>query len=134
MNRKPFFIQAILLLKTTSKVCCVPDSEMRYDDYVQVHSNAFDSRRLSRRCRTARRCFPWAPRILRRFERDLQSAVNDTSVTLPFWDWSMEGSSNPFTPGFLGGDGDSAQAQRVTSGPFAYQDGRFEIRGGSGGG
>jgi tyrosinase len=38
------------------------------------------------------------------------------------------GSGNPFTPNFLGGDGDSAQKGRVTTGPFAYSAGNFEVR------
>lgn len=128
-EQKALFIQAILLLKNDVQSVLRPGQQMRYDDYVQVHSNAFDGpEAFTPMPHRSPLFFPWHRVFLRQFERDLQSAFNDTSVTLPFWDWSMEGSSNPFTPGFLGGDGDSAQAQRVTSGPFAYQDGRFEIR------
>ncbi|RKP37505.1 hypothetical protein BJ085DRAFT_7071, partial [Dimargaris cristalligena] len=63
---------------------------------------------------------PWH----RRFVRDLEVALQsiDPSVTVPYWDWTID-SQNPaaspvFTAGYAGGNG-SGEDNCVQSGPFA---------------
>ncbi|MCS4311918.1 tyrosinase [Pseudomonas sp. SJZ103] len=128
-GQKDVLIQAILLLKNDVESVLRPGRQKRYDDYVQVHRSAMGGPgAFMPMPHRSPLFFPWHRVFLRQFEQDLQRAVSDSSLTLPFWDWSLEGPSNPFTPGFLGGNGDSAQDQRITSGPFALQGGRFEVR------
>lgn len=128
-EQKSALTSAILLLKNTVPSVLRPGAQMRYDDYVQVHRSAMGGPdAFEPMPHRTPLFFPWHRVFLREFERDLQRAANDPTITLPFWDWSMEGPSNPFTPTFMGGNGDSAQDQRVTSGPFAAQGGRFEVR------
>jgi tyrosinase len=72
---------------------------------------------------------PWHREFLRRFERDLQSAV--PGVTLPYWDWTADaGLSDPASGRFewsreledlVGGDGDPNDDDYVKTGPFAYR-------------
>ncbi|WP_411380997.1 tyrosinase family protein [Pseudomonas sp. MPB26] len=128
-EQKTNLIEAILRLKNDTPSVLRPGRQNRYDDYVLVHLNAMGGPDafVPMPHRTPL-FFPWHRVFLREFERDLQRVANDPSITLPFWDWSMDGPNNPFTPGFMGGDGDSAQDLSVTSGPFAAKGGRFEIR------
>jgi tyrosinase len=72
--------------------------------------------------------FPWHRVLLRQFELALQSAAGDASIAIPYWNWELSGTNNPFTDDFLGGDGDAADENRVVSGPFAHATGNFEIR------
>ncbi len=128
-DKKDVLINAILLLKNEVESVLRPGRQMRYDDYVQVHRSAMGGPgAFMPMPHRSPLFFPWHRVFLRQFEQDLQRAVGDTSLTLPFWDWSMEGPSNPFTPGFIGGNGDAAQNQRVTSGIFASERGRFDVR------
>ena len=71
---------------------------------------------------------PWHREYILLFEQDLQAADqalgNDGSITLPYWDWSMDVSPdaalNPMWGDvFIGPDGDPTDGQRVKSGPFA---------------
>jgi tyrosinase len=69
---------------------------------------------------------PWHREYLLRFERGLQSI--DPSVTLPYWDWTLDASktSSLWGGSFLGGDGRSTDGQ-VTTGPFAYSTGNWTL-------
>src|SRR5882724_4124846 len=60
---------------------------------------------------------PWHREFLRRFEDALRSI--DRSVTLPYWDWTVDNSpaSSLWDATFLGGNGTGAD-ERVTTGPF----------------
>jgi hypothetical protein len=66
---------------------------------------------------------PWHRELLRLYEAELQAAVGDPTLTLPYWDWTMDRSAAdpgfPFTTDFLGGDGAGNPNDRVTSGDFA---------------
>jgi hypothetical protein len=112
------FVNAVLALKTT-----VP-SQMglgnRYDDYVRIH---MDSMAAGAGWAHRGPAFgPWHRELLRRFERDLQAV--DPSVSLPYWDWTVNNSADPAAPGspwtadFMGGDGDPGDDAKVTAGPF----------------
>lgn len=128
-EQKNAFVAAVLLLKNEVDSVLRPGHQKRYDDFVQVHKNAMGGRdAFEPMPHRSPLFFPWHRVFLRQFELALQAAANDRSITLPFWDWSLTGPNDPFTPGFLGGNGDSDQNNRITSGPFAFHTGRFEVR------
>lgn len=128
-EQKSAFVDAVLLLKNDVDSVLRPGRQRRYDDFVQVHKNAMGGvDQFEPMPHRSPLFFPWHRVFLRQFERALQQAANDTRITLPFWDWSLNGPNDPFTQGFMGGNGDSAQDNRITSGPFAAQGGRFEVR------
>jgi len=69
---------------------------------------------------------PWHRELILRFEQDLQAI--DSSVDLPYWDWSVDQSPNasPWISTFLGGDGEGFNGL-VADGPFAFFNGNFNI-------
>ncbi|MEU9480391.1 tyrosinase family protein [Streptomyces sp. NPDC048191] len=112
------FVDAILELK----------QQGRYDEFVTTH-NAFITSDTDDADRTAHRCpsfLPWHRRFLLQFEQALQSI--NSSVTLPYWDWTADQTpaSSLWADDFLGGDGRTEDGQ-VTSGPFAFADGRWPM-------
>lgn len=127
--QKIAFILAVLKLKNEVDSVVLPGKQKRYDDFVQVHKNAMLGPDMFMPMPHRGPLFyPWHRIFLKQFELSLQAAANDNSIIIPYWDWTITGANNPFTIDFLGGDGDKAQGQRVTTGPFAYTTGRFEIR------
>jgi len=67
--------------------------------------------------------FPWHREFLLRFEQELQKI--DPLVTLPYWDWSVDNSTDPtvnhlWSDSFMGGNGNPDEHNFVTNGPFAY--------------
>jgi tyrosinase-like protein/VWA domain-containing protein len=66
---------------------------------------------------------PWHRELLKLYEQELQNAVSDPDLTLPYWDWTKDQSAAdagfPFTGDFLGGDGAGNPNDRVTTGDFA---------------
>ncbi len=128
--QKAAFINAVLKLKDDVDSVLHPGAQKRYDDFVEVHKNAMVSgpAMIMPMPHGGPLFYPWHRILLRQFELALQAAANDASITLPYWDWDYTGSGNPFTPDFLGGDGDTAQGGRVATGPFAYVTGNFPIR------
>src|SRR5262245_12442584 len=115
------FVAAVLELKNGVDSVLHPGQQKRYDDFVEVHKNAMmpGPDMFMPMPHRGPLFFPWHRVLLRQFELALQKAVNDKTITIPYWDWEYNGTNNPFTPEFLGGDGDSAQGNRVTTGPFA---------------
>jgi tyrosinase len=102
----------------------------RYDDYVETHMNAMatqsdtdpttDPNWLPGWAHQGPAFFPWHRELLLQFENDLQAI--DSTVTIPYWDWT-DNSSWPFTPDFVGSDGDDTDPQdtfKVNDGPFAF--------------
>lgn len=128
-EQKATFVDALLRLKNDTPSVLRPGHQSRYDDFVQVHKNAMGGLdKFEPMPHRSSLFFPWHRVFLRQFERALQTAANDTSITLPFWDWTLNGPNDPFTASFLGGNGDSAENLRVTTGPFSQQNRRFEIK------
>jgi tyrosinase len=72
---------------------------------------------------------PWHREMLMQLERDLQSV--DESVTLPYWDWTEDAADPLNSPiwssQWMGGDGDKNDHDRVKTGPFAYQNGKWPV-------
>lgn len=127
VGERTAYVNAVLALKNS-----VP-SQMglagRYDDYVQMH---MDSMMANPGWAHGRPAFlPWHREFLRRFELDLQAV--DPTVTLPYWDWTVDQAANgpttdiPWTSEFMGGDGDPAQDSQVTDGPFAFAAGQWTL-------
>lgn len=126
--QKTAFVNAVLALKNDVESVLHPGDQKRYDDYVEVHKNAMMGPAMFEPMpHGSPLFFPWHRILLRQFELDLQKAANDATITLPYWDWDQSQAGTPFTADFLGGDGDRAQAGRVTSGPFAFAAGKFRI-------
>lgn len=117
-REKRDFVDAVLALKRTG----------RYDDFVRTH-NSFIMSDVDDGDRAAHRCpsfLPWHRKFLLDFERALQSV--NPSVNLPYWDWTVDNSpgASLWQDDFLGGNGRSGD-RRVTSGPFAYDVGDWQL-------
>ncbi len=86
----------------------------RYDQYVTQHRNLFQSG-----IHGSAMFLPWHREFLRRLELDLQAV--DATVTIPYWDWTVDRSSGPpiWADDLMGGNG-QAPSQRVTTGPYAF--------------
>ncbi len=107
---KSRFVAAVLALKANGM----------YDQYVQTHMNAMaDAHR-------GPAFLPWHREFLRRFELDL--AKIDASVTLPYWDWTIDNAatSSIWDPSFMGGNGRPSDGQ-VMTGPFAFGGGSWTL-------
>ncbi len=115
-SQKTKFVNAVLALKTKPSVLHPGDPNLsRYDDYPEIHMNAMMA--SPGWAHRGPAFFPWHRVMLLEFENDLVAI--DPDVTIPYWDWT-DAASNPFTAGFLGGDGDPAQDDKVTTGAFAH--------------
>ncbi len=66
---------------------------------------------------------PWHRELLKLYEQELQNAVGDPNLALPYWDWTQDQSvadpGFPFTADFLGGDGAGNPNDKVTTGDFS---------------
>ena len=104
-----------------------PGTMSRYDDYVYVHMQAmldltivdstkpvangnvsFDPNSM-RMPMWAHRCpafLPWHRELLYQYERDLQAVSGDSSLGIPYWDWSVDQDPTraPWLDDFMGGD------------------------------
>lgn len=126
---KTKFTDAVLKLKNDVDSVMHPGAQGRYDDFVEVHKNAMMGPAMFDPMPHGNSLFyPWHRVLLRQFELELQSATNDTSITIPYWNWDRTGANDPFVAAFLGGDGDAQQNDQVTTGPFAHAKGRFPVR------
>src|SRR5688572_9402237 len=109
-TEKSRFVAAVLALKAGGK----------YDDYVQQHMNFMSS------AHRASAFLPWHREFLRRFELDLRAI--DSSVTLPYWDWTVDNSptSTIWANDLMGPNGRPSDGQ-VMSGPFAFGSGAWTL-------
>ena len=113
-DEKQAFVAAILALKQAPSMLHpgAPTSS-RYDDYVELHVKAMMAM-PDGWAHQAPAFFPWHRALLVQFERDLQQAVGDINLGIPYWDWIK----SPAFPALLGGDGDPSKGYEVTDGPF----------------
>ncbi|MDP9051023.1 MAG: tyrosinase family protein [Acidobacteriota bacterium] len=131
------FVKAVKRLKLAQSKF-TPPTTSRYDDYVYIHMQAMLVMQVNdptkpvdnanwtetsgmRMPMWAPRCpafLPWHRELLRNFEKDLQAESGDSTLGLPYWDWSVDQNpgSVPWTDDFMGGDGHDGP---VTTGPFA---------------
>lgn len=109
-SEKARFVAAVLALK----------ADGTWDQFVAVH----DAAHLAAHRGPA--FLPWHREYLRRLELELQRI--DSTVTLPYWDWSVDNSPTSFlwNPDFMGGDGRPGD-RRVMTGPFAFDAGQWTL-------
>ena len=125
---KQAFVNAILTLKnsTPSKL----GLSNRYDDYVQMHMNAMmlmnGQNRVPGWAHKAPAFFAWHRVMLRQLELDLQAI--DPTVSLPYWDWTVDRTSAAtlWAADFMGGDGTGSNS-KVMSGAFAGDNGQWPL-------
>jgi len=112
------FVNALLALKKNGV----------YDQFVQLHmltlTYAIDNG--GNWAHKTPAFLPWHRVFLDQFERALQSV--DSTVTLPYWDWTVDSSPDPaknklFADDFMGPAGDSTQSWKVVKGPFTQANG-----------
>ncbi|XIE79983.1 tyrosinase family protein [Streptomyces sp. SBR177] len=113
------FVSAVLELKRSGK----------YDEFVRTHIDHYVADGEGK-LRVAHMCpsfLPWHRKFLLEFERALRRI--DSSVTVPYWDWTRDNTpaSTLWGEDFLGGNGRPGDHQ-VTTGPFAYGTGRWTVR------
>jgi hypothetical protein len=91
-----------------------------YDQYVQTHMNAMAA------AHRGPAFLPWHREYLRRLELDLQAI--DSTVTLPYWDWTVDRTAGAslWAADFMGGDGRPSDGQ-VMTGPFAFSTGNWPL-------
>ena len=113
-QEKSRFVAAVLSLKANGK----------YDQYVQEHVDSMAAGNAWAHRGSA--FLPWHREFLRRFELDLQAI--DSSVTLPYWDWTVDNSptSSIWDPSFMGGNGRPSDG-KVMTGPFAFDSGNWPL-------
>jgi tyrosinase len=89
-DEKTAFAQAIIDLKKPEKrPSIIPAAQddgatSRYDDYVWIHKEVMNGAH----CGAA--FLPWHREFLKQFELDLQDVSTYPSITLPYWDWTMQ--------------------------------------------
>jgi tyrosinase len=112
-QEKARFVAAVLALKANGT----------YDQYVALHVNNMPA------AHRGPAFFPWHREMLRRFELDLQAI--DSSVTLPYWNWTIDNSatSSIWNADFMGGNGRPSDG-KVMDGPFAFDGGNWPLAGG----
>ncbi len=128
-TEKKAFTDAVLALKTKASLLHSGDgSQSRYDDFVEVHLNAMNAMMLGhvQNWGHLSAAFgPWHRVFLAHFESELRAI--DSSVTLPYWDWTDPDSTQAvFSDDLLGSNGGDADGQ-VMDGPFAFSKGNWRV-------
>lgn len=110
------FVQTLLRMKTVRSQ--FHPTLNAYDYFVDLHVRAFEGH--SSGAHQAPSFLPWHREFLRRFEAELRRVSGNPRMTLPYWDWTENGSVEAiFSDDFLGGNGDPNRQFFVTSGPFS---------------
>jgi tyrosinase len=112
---KRAFTDAVVALKT--RVPSQIGLTNRYDDYVQIHVDSMMT--TPGWAHRAPAFGPWHRILLRNLELDLQAI--EPTVSLPYWDWSVDtsngtGPGSPWTDDFMGAM--AATTDTVRTGPF----------------
>ncbi|KAI0241370.1 hypothetical protein L0F63_005999 [Massospora cicadina] len=92
-----------------------PDQVSKYDRYAEIHVN------MHQQIHGVPAFLPWHRQFIRKYELELQQI--DPSVTLPYWDWTIDSQyptkSPVLTSAMFGGNGNKKKDMCVTDGPFA---------------
>jgi tyrosinase len=136
-TQKQKFIDAVRMLQTTK----TNGSFSIYDKYIDWHVKSMAKMVGNNEDQNLAHggpiFLPWHREFLRRFEKDLQNAVNDPTLYLPYWNWIEDEmsprSSEIWAEDFMGGNGDPTfndpsipiplsndTGYVVTTGPFRY--------------
>lgn len=112
---KQAFVNALIQLKTATPSQIGLTN--RYDDYVQIHVDSMAT--MPGWAHRGPAFGPWHRVLLRNLELDLQAI--DPSISLPYWDWTVDtsngtGAGSPWTDDFMGAM--TANTDVVTTGPF----------------
>jgi Common central domain of tyrosinase/von Willebrand factor type A domain len=125
------FRQAVVSLKAAPSRLAAPHTQAnRYDDYVYVHQQSMAGHPGGNPGphpgHRGPLFFPWHREFLRQFENDLRTVSGDSSICVPYWDWSTDRQPAdpgfPFIADFLGGDG-AGPNNEVQTGVFARANG-----------
>ena len=110
------FVDACLALKQVDPGATNPNL-LGYDDFVKMHGT------FTTGAHRGPSFLAWHRMFLLMFEDALRSvsAGAFANVTIPYWDWTVEA----FPSALVGGDGNSAGI--VTTGPFAYSTGNWNV-------
>ena len=113
-EEKNAFTDAILALK--SKPSPWTEGVTTYDQFVLWHRDAFDCDLMAAHMGPA--FFPWHRMYLHLFEEQLREV--DPSITLPYWDWTVDREIDSYLwqDDLMGGDGDPDGDYAVVTGPF----------------
>lgn len=138
---KKAYVDAVIALKDAAQApSIIPEAqadgaESRYDDYVWMHQVALNP---ATSIHNGPAFGPWHREFMRHFEHDLRIVVNDDSITIPYWDWTLARQPGddgwPFTDTdtdatadeFLGGFG-TGVGGAVETGLFAFAKGNWNI-------
>ncbi|MCA9934694.1 MAG: tyrosinase family protein [Anaerolineales bacterium] len=136
---KTQFINGVKLLKTRPALT-LPGVTLTatnaYDSFVEMHNLSMSNltppgNATGRNAAHQGPAFlPWHREFILRFEQQLQAALGDNNFGLPYWDWAADSVlDDPSDPDrqamvvwrdILGGNGNPAQGNHVTTGPFAH--------------
>jgi tyrosinase len=113
-DEKKAFVDAILAIKSTPSPWA--PSISTYDQFVFWHREAFDCALMAAHMGPA--FLPWHRAFLALFEEQLRTV--DPSVTLPYWDWTVDNQPDSaiWQDDLMGGNGDPDDGYAVTTGPF----------------
>ena len=113
-DEKLNFVDAVLGLK--KKPSPWVDGLSVYDTFVLWHRDAFGCAVMAAHMGPA--FFPWHRQFVLLFEEQLRSI--EPTVTVPYWDWTVDNTRDAAVWGddLMGGDGDPAADYAVTTGPF----------------
>jgi tyrosinase len=94
-------------------------SGRKYDDYVEIHAMSMMQDDEGGAAHEGPAFLPWHRQFILQFEKDLQEVLDDTTFSLPYWDWEWDSNQKDpkitpvWTDDFMGSDG-----YPVRSGPF----------------
>ena len=113
-DEKLNFVDAVLGLK--KKPSPWVDGLSVYDTFVLWHRDAFGCAVMAAHMGPA--FFPWHRQFVLLFEEQLR--LIEPTVTVPYWDWTVDNTRDAAVWGddLMGGDGDPAADYAVTTGPF----------------
>lgn len=87
-----------------------------YDYFVMLHYNAvFPSAQVH----TQWRFFPWHREMMKRYSMELQKAANDSTLAIPYWDWTDPQSTAALLDlNYIGGEGTYENNYTLAEGNF----------------